>query len=78
MKCRQASTFDAECSNAFDVVYGTGTGAKEKARLVATAPLSPAEVKQQQQDFHDRVFGKKPLKPVVLDGSSEAQEKAKP
>ena len=75
VKCRQADTFDQQCSDAYDLVYGQGQGAKEKARLIAVAPVSDAVARQQQKDFHDRVFGKEKQAPVVLDGSPKASKK---
>lgn len=74
LKCRAAATFDQECAHAFDVLYGVGAGQKEKARLVAIAPTDPAEEQRREKAFHDRLFGTRPLKPVVLDGAPERKE----
>jgi len=74
VKCRQAATFDQQCSDAFDVQFGPGQGEKEHARLVATAPVSVAVERQQEQQLHDRMFGSKAQAPVVLDGVPETKK----
>ena len=55
VKCRSAEAFDQQCSDAFDLVYGQGEGAKEHKRLVAIAPKSPAVEAKEEQDFLDRL-----------------------
>jgi hypothetical protein len=74
VKCRDATTFDQQCSDAFDVRFGPGQGGKEHARLIATAPVSAEVERQQEQQLHDRMFGSKAQPPVVLDGTPETKK----